>query len=341
MKSEKIYIKAPQNIGFKAFAVIAYILLFAAQRLPALSIEAAELRDVSENFSVSSLALGNFIKFFDYFAVPADGGAISIIVIAAAALALGLIVLALSLFPYRGVQVVNFVLSVLGTLTSIALAILITVFVPIWNADGSRADILIFSARHVIIWAPTLLFILGTIFIYAYAKMPSYRLADGRFFKTLFNALAPKNFPSTFRKKDNTEAMFRATVPLKQKKYATMSEPGSLKKVRKESAKRRGKADYTQVLDEFEAAEKKLSKLQMAINRREHAERIANRSADSENRALLNKKKKSAAKTARPSAYSSQKRSAAPADKRARALEIAKLKAKHAEEIADKNNKIY
>lgn len=339
MKSEKLYIKAPQKIGFKAFAVIAYIILFVIQRLPALSIEAAELRDVSENFSVSSLALGNFIKFFDYFAVPVGGGAISIIVIAAVALVLGLVVLALSLFPYRRVQVLNFVLSVLGTLVSVALAILITVFVPLWNADGALSDILGFSAHYIITWLPAVLFMVGTIFIYAYAKMPSYRLSDGRFFKTLLNALAPKNFTSTFKKRDNTEALFRATVPLKQKKYATMSEPASIKKARKESAKRRGKMDYTQVLDEFEATDKKLSKLQMAVNRREHAERIANRSVESENRALLNKKKKRA--SARTSAGAAQRRASAPVDNRARALEIAKLKAKHAEEVAGRNKEIY
>ncbi len=339
MNTEKLSIKALQSIGFKTFAVFIYILLFFAQRLPQVSIDAVELRDVTESFSISSVAFGNLNKFFDYFAAPLDGGTLALIILAVAALTLGIAALCLSFFPYRRLQVVNFCLSAIGSAVNIAFAVLLIVNSSKLNYDSEIGGIMDFSPSYVLIWIAPLLFILGTLFTYAYAKMPEYTLADGRFFRALGCALNPMNFPKTFGSNDDTEALFRATVPLKKKKYATMSEPSALKSERKKSAKRRRKMNNTQILDDYEATGKKLSPLELALAKREHAERIANAKADEENRILF--KKQSAVKTA-PAKFKTKKtkkkNGGAP---RNRSLEIAKLKARHAEEVATRNNEIF
>ncbi len=340
MKSEKIYIKVLQNIGFRLFAVLSLLLLFGAQRLPALSVKAEELRDVTESFSISSFAFGNFAKFFDYFAIPLSYTALIMIVFAAVILMLGAISLGLSLFTYRKVQVVNFFVSLVGTLCSIAFSVLLTVSIYEWRNDIDIEGILTFDPNYFLIWLPAALFAIATLFIYTYAKLPGYRIADGKFLRAMGCALNPQNFPRTFKKDDHTEAIFRASVPLKMKKYATISEPDSLKKARKSASKSRRKAEKTKTADPAEASSKKLSNLEIAINKREHAERVANRMVDSENNALRKKKnfKKSSASKKSNSNASAVRLS--EAEKRARALEIAKLKAKHAEEIALRNKEI-
>ncbi len=340
MKSEKIYIKVLQNIGFRLFAVLSLLFLFVAQRLPALSVEAEELRDVTERFSISSFAFGNFAKFFDYFAIPLSYTALIMIVLAAVILMLGAISLGLSLFTYRKVQVVNFFVSLVGTLCSIAFSVLLTVAIYEWRNDIDIDGVLTFMPNHFLIWLPVALFALATLFIYTYAKLPGYRMADGRFFRAMGCALNPKNFPRTFKKDDNTEAIFRSNVPLKKKKYATISEPDSLKKARRSASKSRRKADKAKAADLAEASSKKLSNLELAINKREHAERVANRLVDSENSALLKKKNSKKSSTSKKSNSHASASRLSDAEKRARALEIAKLKAKHAEEIALRNKKI-
>ncbi len=339
MKSEKIYIKVLQNIGFRFFAVLSLLLLFAAQRLPALSVKAEELRDVTEKFSISSFAFGNFAKFFDYFAIPLSNTALIMIVFAAVILMLGVISLGLSLFTYRMVQVVNFFVSLIGTLCSIVYSVLLTVSIHEWRSDGEIDGILTFMPNHFLIWLPVVLFAAAALFIYTYAKLPGYRIADGRFFRAASCALNPKNFLRTFNKDDSTEAIFRSNVPLKKKKYATISEPVSLKKARKAESKLRKKADKAKAVNTTEVSSKKLTNLELAINKRDHAELVANRMADSENKAM--RRKKSSKNS--PVSHKSHPTSSAvlsDAEKRARALEIAKLKAKHAEEIALRNKKI-
>lgn len=339
MNTEKLSIKALQSIGFKTFAVFSYILLFFAQRLPQISIDAVELRDVTESFSISSVAFGKLNKFFDYFAAPLDGGTLALIILAIAALTLGIAALCLSLFPYRRLQVINFCLSAVGSAVSIAFAVLLIVNSSSLNYDSEVGGIMDFSPSYALIWIAPALFVLGTLFIYTYAKMPEYTLADGRFFRAAGCALNPANFPKTFSASDDTEALFRATVPLKKKKYATMSEPSALKKERKKSAKRRRKMDYTQILDDYEATEKKLSPLELALAKREHAERIANAKADEENRILFKKQREVKAAPSKSKNKKPKKtRGSAPRNK---ALEIAKLKARHAEEVATRNNEMF
>ncbi len=340
MKSEKIYIKVLQNIGFRLFAVLSLLLLFAAQRLPALSVEAEELRDVTERFSISSFAFGNFAKFFDYFAIPLSYTALITIVLAAVILMLGVISLGLSLFTYRGVQVVNFFVSLVGTLCSIAYSVLLTVSIYEWRNDIDIEGILTFDPNYFLIWLPVALFALATLFIYTYAKMPGYRFADGRFFRAMGCALNPKNFPRTFRKDDSTEALFRSNVPLKKKKYATISEPDSLKKARRSASKLRKKSNNAKTADYKETTSKKFSNLELAINKREHAEMVANRLVDSENKAMLKNKNSKKTATSKKSYSPAAASGLSAAEKRARALEIAKLKAKHAEEIAIRNKEI-
>lgn len=343
MKTEKIYIKALQNIGFRFFAVLSFILLFVAQRLPSVSIEAAELRDVTERFSISSVAFGNFAKFFDYFAIPMSYLSLVAVVLAAVVLMLGVVALGLSLFPYRMVQVVNFFISLAGTLGSIAYSVLLTISISGWKADSEISEILEFMPNHFLIWLPVALFAIGTLFVYIYAKLPGYCLADGRFFRAAGCALNPKNFPRTFHKNDSTEDIFRTNVPLKKKKYATISEPDSLKKARRASAKKHKNANNSQPAAGIGATtdDKKLSNLRIAINRREHAEKVANKMADSENKAMRKKKSsKPSRATKKGSRTAAASKPMTDAEKRARALEIAKLKAKHAEEIAQRNKEI-
>ncbi len=339
MKFKKICIKVLQNIGFRFFAVLSFVLLFVAQRLHCLSIKALELRDVTEGFSMSSVGFGNLAKFFDYFAVPMSYYALTTVVLAAIILMLGVIALGLSLFPYRRVQAVNSIVSIVGCLCSIAYGIFLTLSVWEWRVDIDISEILAFTPNYFLIWLPTGLFAIGALFAYAYAKLPNYRLADGKFFRALGFALSPKNFMSTFQKDDNTEDTFRSNVPLNQKKYATINTPDSLKKANRISARKRRKSKKSEDSLGSDAEAEKVSNLQKAVDNREHAELIANKAADDENRAMRKKRKPKKAKKT----LSSKKipaKNQEPADSRARALEIAKLKAKHAEEVAAKDREI-
>ncbi len=347
MKTEKLYIKALQNISFKAFAIVAYIILFVVQRRPQMSIDAVELHNVTEKFSLSDIAFGNISKFFDYFAAEVTASVTVITVLAVIALLLGVISLALSLFGFKRVQLVNFCVSLAGTIISAVFAIVLAVNLSALN-KAEAGEILDFTAYYFSAWLPVIFFAIGTVFTYAYVKMPNYTLSEGRFFVTLGCALNPINFVKTFSEDDDTEALFRARIPLKKKKYATMSEPAAIKnamKNAKKSSKRHSKSNKNKIDEKAAQTESKLTPLQLALSKREHAEKIANVNADAENRALFSKKQKTVSRT-KPVINRSDMTNPEKSKKRGNssggnALEIAKLKARHAEEIASKNNQIF
>lgn len=141
------------------------------------------------------------------------------------------------------------------------------------------------------IWLPPIFFLIGTLFTYAFAKMPDYALAEGRFFRTIGAALNPKYFLRTFKKDDNTEALFRARTPLKKKKYVTVSEPKILKKAKKaeKAVKKKKRKKKTEPVIETPPP-KKLTALELALAKREHAEALANMQADEENKAIFTKR---------------------------------------------------
>ena len=186
---------------------------------------------------------------------------------------------------------------------------------------------MVFEPVYFILWAAPALFLIGTLFIYAYAKMPAYTLSEGRFFTTLGAALNPKYFFRTFKSYDDTEDLFRTSVPLKKKKYASISKPTALKKIKKRSKNRGG---------ETAPNSKKLSPLELALNKREHAEAIANKTADEINRSLFKKQEPQAKKAVHKKKTKSKTKKASHS-----ALDIAKQRAVHAEEVANINNELY
>ncbi len=315
-----------QSISFRLFAVIAYILLFLTHRLSALRIDEIEMVDVTEKFSMSGVAFGKINKFFDYFGVEPVSEITVLSVMSIIILAFGVAVLAMSLFGFKRLQIVNFCISCVGTALNIALAILVTVYSS--NINGSEiGDIMVFEPVYFILWAAPALFLIGTLFIYAYAKMPAYTLSEGRFFTTLGAALNPKYFFRTFKSYDDTEDLFRTSVPLKKKKYASISKPTALKKIKKRSKNRGG---------ETAPNSKKLSPLELALNKREHAEAIANKTADEINRSLFKKQEPQAKKAVHKKKTKSKTKKASHS-----ALDIAKQRAVHAEEVANINNELY
>lgn len=330
MKTEKIFINILQSISFKAFAVVSYILLFISQRIFILRADEIELSDITERFSISDIALGRLSKFFDYFGVEQPQQLTVFVVFSAALLILGIAVLALSLFAFRKLQVINFCISAAGTVISIAFSIIILILYAQINSSDT-GNIIVLEPQYVLIWLPCLFFVIGSVFTYAYVKMPEYRIAEGRFFKTLLAALNPKSFAKTFGSRDNTEALFRAKVPLKKKKYASVSKPDSIKKAKRKKKKKQHSADSST----HNVPDKRLSSLELALSKRDHAEQIANMQADIENRKLSSKKKRTKKK------YAAEHKNTKPAVKtELSALELAKLRAAHAEEVAAAKKKL-
>ena len=116
MKTEKLFITALQKVSFKAFAIAAYILLFISQRLPMFGINSIELNDVTEGFSISSIAFGMVSKFFDFFGVTTPPEIQLLMIGCIVLLVFGLAALIMSLFGFRLIQVINFCVSAVGTL---------------------------------------------------------------------------------------------------------------------------------------------------------------------------------------------------------------------------------
>ena len=84
---------------------------------------------------------------------------------------------------------------------------------------------------------------------------------------------------------------------------------------------------------------KKLTALELALAKREHAEALANMQADEENKALFSKRN---AAPDYSKTYSSKNQIQNRKQvKNKRALELAKLKASHAEEIASRNEDLF
>ncbi len=332
MKANKLYIKSIQKLGFKAFAIAAFVLLFIVQRIPLFKVAELELSNVSESFSLADIGFLRLVKFFDYFGVAAPAEIEVITYIALGVLALGLAALVMSFFAYRAVQVINFLVSLVGFLLSTVFGVLMTVL-SVGFAETEFSEIMAVSVNFVV-WLPAALFLIGTVFVYAYAKMPHYSIAEGRFFAAFGAALNPKRFIRTFGREDDTEQIFRSRVPLKKKKYATLSEPKAIKKSKK--AKRKAGKKYKKKSDESLVKDNRnLTKLEIALKKREHAEKLANARADEENRALYkNKKIKSTA--AKPAAAKPAHKPRRSAAEREKALEAAKRRAEHAEAVAMK-----
>ena len=144
----------------------------------------------------------------------------------------------------------------------------------------------------------------------------------------------------TFKKDDNTEALFRAKTPLKKKKYVTVSEPKILKKAKKaeKAVKKKKRKKKTEPVT-ITPPTKKLTALELALAKREHAEALANMQADEENKALFSKRN---AAPDYSKTYSSKNQIQNRKQvKNKRALELAKLKASHAEEIASRNEDLF
>lgn len=328
MKANKLYIKSIQKLGFKAFAIAAFVLLFIVQRIPIFKVAELELSNVSESFSLADIGFLRLVKFFDYFGIAAPAEIEVITYIALGVLVLGLAALVMSFFAYRAVQVINFLVSLVGFLLSTAFGVLMTVL-TVGFAHTEFSEIMAVSVNFAV-WLPAVLFLIGTIFVYAYAKMPHYSIAEGRFFAAFGAALNPKRFIRTFGRNDDTEQIFRSRVPLKKKKYATLSEPKAVKKSKKAVRKARKKSGEGLVQDN-----KNLTKLEIALKKREHAEKLANARADEENRALYKNKKikPAAAKKAAPKPPPRPRRSTAEREK---ALNAAKRRVEHAEAVAMK-----
>ena len=328
MKANKLYIKSIQKLGFKAFAIAAFVLLFIVQRIPIFKVAELELSNVSESFSLADIGFLRLVKFFDYFGIAAPAEIEVITYIALGVLVLGLASLVMSFFAYRAVQVINFSVSLVGFLLSTAFGVLMTVL-TVGFAETEFGEIMAVSVNFAV-WLPAALFLIGAVFVYAYAKMPHYSIAEGRFFAAFGAALNPKRFIRTFGKDDDTEQVFRSRVPLKKKKYATLSEPKAVKKSKKAIRKARKKSGESLAQDN-----KNLTKLEIALQKREHAEKLANARADEENRALYKNKKikRAPAKKAAPKSPPKPRRSAAEREK---ALNAAKRRVEHAEAVAMK-----
>lgn len=348
MEAKKLYIKSVQKLSFKAFAIIAFILLFISQRLHFLKITELELNNVSDTFGLSEIAFGKTAKFFDYFGVAFPSQFQIGMYISIGLLVLGLAVLVMSFFGYRAIQVVNFVISFVGFALSIVFAVIMTVLSV--QGNGADVDEIMEVSVNFIVWLPAVFFLIGSVFTYAYAKMPGYSLAEGRFCATFFAALNPKCFLKTFQKEDNTESLFRSRVPLKKKKYATLGEPKAIKKSKKANKKQVNKRKNTRKCTDDTAKavspikDKKLTSLQIALAKREHAERIANVRADEENRALFVKQKNSAAQNKESNVAEISKKSPKKnrsASSKAKAFERAKRRAEHAEMVASRNDEIF
>ena len=338
MKTEKLFITALQKVSFKAFAIAAYILLFISQRLPMFGINSIELNDVTEGFSISSIAFGMVSKFFDFFGVTTPPEIQLLMIGCIVLLVFGLAALIMSLFGFRLIQVINFCVSAVGTLLSIGFSVLVTLGISSINSS-EIGEILEFQP-YASIWLPPIFFLIGTLFTYAFAKMPDYALAEGRFFRTIGAALNPKYFLRTFKKDDNTEALFRAKTPLKKKKYVTVSEPKILKKAKKaeKAVKKKKRKKKTEPVT-ITPPTKKLTALELALAKREHAEALANMQEDEENKALFSKRN---AAPDYSKTYSSKNQIQNRKQvKNKRALELAKLKASHAEEIASRNEDLF
>ena len=346
METKKLYIKSLQKLSFKAFAILAYVLLFISQRFHFLNITELELNDVSDSFGLSGIAFGKASKFFDYFGVEFPPELQICMYISLALLVLGLAALCLSFFGYRILQVINFAVSFAGFALSVAFGVLLTVF-SVQIAESELSEIMSISLNFLI-WLPAVFFLIGSVFTYAYAKMPGYSLAEGRFFTTLGAALNPRGFLKTFRSDDDTENLFRSRVPLKKKKYATLGEPKAIRNSKKAAKRQLSKAKKKNKKDgKSEPAQpvqdKRLTPLQIALAKREHAEKVANVRADEENRALFAKPKDAASEKADKPAEAGRKphkRNRSSLEK-TKSLELAKRRAEHAEMVASRNDEIF
>lgn len=337
MKAEKLYIKATQKISFKAFAIVVFVLLFIAERIPCLSVSELELSDVSESFSLAEIGFRAVVKFFDYFGFSEPAVIEVISCLALGMIVLGLASLALSFFGYRIMQVINTIVSFVGFLASVAFGILVTVFVL--SLPESDYGEVMSAGLNFTLWLPAVLFLIGMVFTYAYAKLPGYTMAEGRFFSAFAAALNPKRFLSTFKKVDDTEQLFRISVPLKKKKYATLSEPKAVRKSKKaerkmkRAEKKNAKNPNVSHGGTKKPAEK-LTPLELALKKREHAERVANARADEENR-LLRARATAVKKTVNTG--SGNKTSRKSTAERERALELARRRMEHAETVAERD----
>lgn len=333
MQTKKLYIKSIQKLSFKAFAIIAFVCVFITQRVKFLNVRELEMSNVSDSFGISDIALGRLSKFFDYFGVGLTSGLEVCTYLSLGLLVCGLAVLVMSFFGYRIVQIVNFIASFIGFVLSVATGVILTV-ISMQGLDGEVGEIMLLGINPILVWLPAVFFLIGAAFTYAYAKMPGYSLAEGRFFTTLGFALNPKYFVKTFRYYDNTEDIFRTKVPLKKKKYATIREPKAIRTSKKAGQKSSGKEPVDN---------KKLTRLELALARREHAERVANVRADEENRALFIKNSAAPIKSAQNNTAPKPVRKGRPssASASAKALELAKRRAAHAEEVVSRNDEIF
>lgn len=336
--------------GFKLIAVLSYILLFVFERIRVLRLTELELLDATDVFSVSDICFGGLDKFYDYFAVPLPDFTLYLQIAAIAMLVLGLAALILSLFSYRRVQIVNVFVSFLSFLVSLAFGILLYVYAGEQNSVSERNRIMEYSV-YFTAFLPALFSLTGFIFTYAFVKMPKYVFAEGRFFKAMGCAFSPFNFTATFKKTDPTEDKFRATTPLKRRKYQSFDEPKSIRNSETKKAKKSAASNTSKAKSEKKAGGEskaddgdkrrssaqnaKPSALELALAKRAHAEEIANSRVEASNRALFKKEPR------KPKGGGSkiQKTSASAGSSRAKerkqtALELAKARAAHAEKIA-------
>lgn len=343
MKIRQLPFTIFNKMGFRLIAVISYIALFVFHRIRVLRLTELELLDATDVFSVSDICFGGLDKFYDYFAVPLPDFTLYLQVAAAAMLVLGLAALILSLFSYRRVQLINVFVSFLSFLVSLVFGILLCVYAGEQNSVAERDKIMEYSV-YFTAFLPALFSLIGFIFTYAFVKMPKYVFAEGRFFKAIVCAFSPFNFTATFKKTDPTEDKFRATTPLKRRKYQSFSEPKSIKnsgtrKTRKPAApKTKGGLKSKNGEDDkhLTAQNAKPSALELALAKRAHAEEIANSRVEASNRALF---KKEPRKPKGGGGSKNQKTSASAVSIRAKekkqtALELAKARAAHAEKIA-------
>lgn len=344
MNTEKFYIKALQSISFKAFSIVAYILLFIFQRLSVLRLTELEFNDIFDKFSTYNIATGKVSKFIEYFGVELPSILNTIQYLCLCLIILGLILLIFSFFGNIILQKISCVLSFVGFAASLFLAIYFGMIAGELNSSDFF-DVLSIELTSFILYAQPIIFLLGTIFVYAYIKMPKYRLEEGRFFATFLAALDPRCFFRTFKSYDNTEDLFRLRVQLKKKKYATLEEPKSLKKnkIKKKKAKKpKRPTRRPKTAEEIEKLQKKLTPLEIALAKREHAEAIANTKAEQDNKSIFNKdydpdEVHDMADDIEYLEYEPKKiKTRKTAVKESPALKIARQRAMHAEQIANK-----
>lgn len=290
MNTEKFYIKALQNISFKAFALVAYIILFVWQRLSIIKLTELEFDDIFDKFSTFDIAIGKVPKFLDYFGVELPTILNMVQYLCLGLLVLGLIILILSFFGNIIIQKINYIFSFVGFISSLVFVVYFNITASDINS-AAFADVIRLDFMHFVFYVQPLLFLIGMVFVYAYVKMPKYRLAEGRFFATILAALNPKHFLKTFRSYDNTEDLFRLRVPLRKKKYATLVEPKAIKRKKKKRPK--NKRNKKTKIENMEPVQKKLTPLEIALAKREHAEAIANARAEQENKSILDKRRNS------------------------------------------------